>query len=113
TGSARLGTISIAGQVVTVVQDAGLGEDCGFGIAPSFESFTADGGAGSLNVFADARCAWQAVSNASWISVTSASVGIGNATVSYSVAPNGSLFGRKGAITIAGHTFSIKQTGSQ
>jgi hypothetical protein len=113
TGSARLGTISIAGREVTVVQDAGLGEDCGFGIAPSFESFSADGGTGSLNVFGDARCAWQAVSSASWISVTSASVGVGDGTVSYSVAPNVNTFGRKGAITIAGHTFSIKQTGSE
>jgi hypothetical protein len=113
TGSARLGTISIAGHSVTVVQDGGLGDDCGFSIAPLFESFSASGGAGSFNISGDARCAWQAVSTASWISVTSTAVGIGNAAVSYSVAPNVSPFGRNGSITIAGHTFSIKQARSE
>ena len=68
--------------------------------------------AGSLNVFSEGRCAWQAVSNASWISVTSAAVGIGNGIVSYSVAPNPGTAGRNGAITIAGRTFSIKPKGA-
>jgi hypothetical protein len=111
TGSARLGTMSIAGNAVTVVQDGGLVE-CGFGIEPSFQSFAASGGTGSLNVGSDSRCAWQAVSNASWITVTSGAVGIGNGAVGFSVAPNVSSFGRKGTITIAGKTFSIKQKGA-
>ncbi len=112
TGSARIGTISIAGLSVTVVQDAGLGADCGYSMTPTFQSFSASGGVGSLSVFAEGRCAWQAVSNASWISITSAAVGIGNGIVSYSVAPNSSPAARKGAITIAGRTFSIKQKGA-
>ena len=112
-GSARLGTISVAGHSVTVVQDGGLGDACGFSIAPLFESFSASGGTGAFNVSGDTRCAWQAVSNASWISVTSTAVGIGNGTVSYSVAPNVSPFGRNGSITIGGQTFSIKQAGSE
>ena len=112
TGSARLGSISIAGLTVTVVQDAGLGDDCSYGIAPTFQSLSASGGAGSLNVFSEERCAWRAVSNASWISVTSAAVGIGNGIVSYSVAPNPGTSGRNGTITIAGRTFSIKQKGA-
>ncbi len=112
TGSARLGSISIAGLTVTLVQDAGFGDDCSYSIAPTFQSFSASGGTGSLNVFANSRCAWQAVSNASWISVTSAAVGIGNSIVSYSVAPNPGTSGRNGTITIAGRTFSIKQKGA-
>lgn len=111
-GSARLGTISIAGHTVTIVQDAGLGDDCSYGIAPTFQSFSASGGTGSLNVFGEERCGWQALSNASWISVTSAAVGIGSGIVNYSVAPNSSTSGRKGTITIAGHAFSIKQKGA-
>jgi hypothetical protein len=112
TGSPRLGTISVAGHTITVVQDAGLGDDCGFGITPTLQSFPASGGTGSVNVFGEERCAWQASSNSSWISVTSAAVGIGNGVLTYSVAPNVSTSGRKGTITIAGHTFSIKQKGS-
>ncbi len=100
TGSSRLGTISVAGLIVTVVQDAGLGDACSYAISPTFQSFSAGGGAGSLNVFGDERCAWQAVSKASWISITSASVGIGNGVVTYSVSPNPGTSGRKGTITI-------------
>ena len=111
TGSPRLGTINIAGHTITVVQDAGLGEDCGLAIAPSFQSLPASGGTGSVNVIGEERCAWQAVSGASWITITSATVGIGNGTVTYSVAPNMSTSGRKGTITIAGQTFSVKQKG--
>jgi len=109
TGSARLGTINLAGHAITVVQDAGLGDECGIAMAPLFQSFPAGGGTGSLNVFGEERCAWQAISSPSWVTVTSGAVGIGNGIVSYSVAPNLSGSGRSGTITIAGRTFAIKQ----
>jgi len=112
TGSARRGSISIAGLTVTLIQDAGLGDGCGYGITPTFQSFSASGGTGSLNVLADDHCAWQAVSDANWITVTSAAVGIGNGIVSYSVAPNPGISGRNGTITIAGRSFAIKQKGA-
>jgi len=111
TGAARQGIITLAGHTITVVQDGGLGEDCAVAIAPLFQSFSAGGGTGSINVFAEERCAWHAVSNSSWITVTSSAVGIGNGVVSYSVAPNSTSSGRSGAITIGGRTFSIKQKG--
>ena len=61
---------------------------------------------------AEERCAWQASSNASWMTITSLPVGIGNGVVSYTGAPNPSSVGRAAVITIAGKTFAIKQKGS-
>src|SRR5262249_23543430 len=49
-------------------------------------------------------------SNNSWITVTSASSGTGNTTVSYTVASNSSS-ARSGSITIAGISFNITQDG--
>ena len=109
TASARTGTMTIAGNTFTIVQDGGLGEDCDYSIAPLFQSFPASGGAGSIQVTAAERCAWQATPNASWVTITSGNVGVGNGTVMYSVAANGGAGGRKATITVAGKAFSVKQ----
>jgi hypothetical protein len=108
----RQGTISIAGQTFTVTQDSETASDCTFAISPTFTSFSAGGAAGSIAVFAEERCAWQAVSNAGWITVTSNCCGIGNGAASYSVASNPGTSGRAGTITIAGKAFNIKQKGN-
>ena len=52
-------------------------------------------------------CAWTAVSNVPWITITSGN-GVGNETVQYSVASNtGGV--RTGTISIAGQTFTVTQ----
>ena len=111
TGSARTGSLTIAGSTFTVVQDGGLGERCSYSIAPNFQSFSASGGSATILVTAAAGCAWQATTTTSWVTITSASVGVGNGTVTYSVGANGGAAVRKGTITIAGKTFSVKQQG--
>jgi uncharacterized repeat protein (TIGR01451 family) len=83
TGSARLGSINIAGLLFTITQDGGLGDTCNYSIAPTFQSFAASGGSGTIAVSADNRCAWQAVSNVSWITITSGNNGIGNGTATF------------------------------
>jgi hypothetical protein len=108
TGSARIGTIIVGGRFLTVVQDGGQA-NCAYSISPKFNNFSAAGGTDSVNVTATAGCAWVAATSASWITITSASAGIGNATLNYSVAPNPGPSARKGTIKIAGQTFSIKQ----
>lgn len=112
TGNPRVGTITIAGKTVTITQDAGLGDDCSYTISPQFATFGASGGSGSINVSAEERCAWEAVSQAGWITITSGNAGIGNGVVTYSVAANPGPSGRAGTIVIAGRTFSVKQKGS-
>jgi hypothetical protein len=52
-------------------------------------------------------CNWTAVSNVSWITITSGASGTGSGTVTYSVASTTSS--RTGTMTIAGLTFTVKQ----
>ena len=111
TSSARQGSINISGQLLTIVQDGGLGDDCGYFISPHSRSISAAGGSGVINVSAEERCAWQAVSNVQWVTITANSVGIGNGTVSYDVATNPGPGGRAGLIIVGGQIFRVKQKG--
>ncbi len=107
--SSRTGTMTIAGNTFTVSQ---LGQSCTYSISPTSQSFEASGGSGSVSVTATNGCSWTAVSNASWITVTSGSSGTGNGTVNYSVASNSSTSSRTGTMTIAGSTFTVSQSGA-
>ncbi|HLG17921.1 MAG TPA: BACON domain-containing carbohydrate-binding protein [Blastocatellia bacterium] len=84
---------------------------CTFSILPTSESFPATGGTGSVAVTAPNGCAWTAVSNAGWITITSGSIGSGDGMVAYSVAANPAQNARVGTITIAGQTFTVSQAG--
>lgn len=53
-------------------------------------------------------CAWTAVSNVPWITITSGAAGSGNGTVIYSVAANTGA-AQSGTMTIAGLTFTVNQ----
>ncbi len=108
TGSPRIGTMSIAGQAFTVLQDAGL-QDCTYVLAPMNSAYLSGGGTGAFNVFSEVQCAWIATSNVSWITITSSNMGIGNATLSYVVAANATGLSRKGRITVGGQAYTVKQ----
>jgi hypothetical protein len=71
--------------------------------------YSSAGGGGTIDVVSDSGCAWQAVSNAAWVTINSGSPGIGNGTVGYTVAANPGPKGRGATIKVAGLTFSIKQ----
>jgi hypothetical protein len=69
------------------------------------------GGAGSFNLqTALTGFGWNAVSDSSWLTVTSPVPGAGSGTVQYSVAANATGASRMGDITIAGVTFTVVQT---
>jgi photosystem II stability/assembly factor-like uncharacterized protein len=108
TGGARQGTLTIAGQTFTVVQDGGLA-DCIYSISPGSKAFLSSGGSGVINVTSESRCGWQAVSSNSWLTVTSGQMGIGDGAVNYSVSANTTGVARKGKITIGGQVFTVKQ----
>lgn len=59
-----------------------------------------------------AGCNWTAVSNDSFITITSGASGSGSGAVSYSVAANTSSLSRNGSMTIAGLTFGVSQAGN-
>lgn len=106
TGSARTGTMVVAGRVFTVTQDAPA---CIYSISPTSANYTSTGGTASVTVTAGAGCAWTAVSNAAWITITSGASGSGNGAVNYSVAANTGA-SRNGTMTIAGLTFTVTQS---
>jgi len=104
-GSARSGTMTIAGQLFTVYQDA---LSCSYSISPSSASVGSAGGSGSFGVTTSAGCAWTANSDSAWLTVAGFT-GNGSGTVSYSVASNAGS-ARTGHITVQGQTFTVNQT---
>ena len=105
TGGARTGTLTIDGQTYTVTQSG----SCSYGISPTSQSFTADTGSGSVAVTAATGCSWAAISNDSWLTITSGGSGSGNGTVSYSVAANTTTGPRTGTLLVAGQTLTVTQ----
>ncbi|MBI3423810.1 MAG: SBBP repeat-containing protein [Acidobacteria bacterium] len=100
TGPARTGTLTIAGQTVTVTQSSG----CSYAINPTSQTFPGSGGAGSVTVTTPGVCGWTAASNAPWLTILSDV----NNTVMFSVARNPGPQ-RSGTLTIAGQTFTVTQ----
>lgn len=108
TGASRSGTITIAGQTFTVNQGG-----CSYTLSYTTNSFPATDSTGSVTVTATGtNCPWTAVSNSSWLVVTSGANGAGNGTVGYTVAANTSTTARTGSLTIAGRSFSVTQAGA-
>ena len=109
THSARSATLTIAGKLYTIVQDAGLGDNCRIYLSSSSYSSPAAGSNGAFNIYAEGRCGWQAVSPVEWITITSGNVGIGNGQVSFHVAPNPAPVPRTALINVGGTFFKVKQ----
>ena len=108
--SPRTGTIVIADQTFTIMQD---GSSCTYSISAPSINVPSSGGSGfTVSVTAASGCFWSATSNDSWITVTSGASGTGNGTVYFSVAANSSTSSRNGSIMIAGQTFTVTQAGS-
>lgn len=104
-GSARTGTATIAAQTFTITQAAA---PCSYSLSPDTVPVPPTGGEGRTDVSAGGSCAWTAVSNASWITVTGGSSGTGNGTVVFNAAANGGQ-ARSGTITIGGQTLIVTQ----
>ena len=109
TANARTGTLTIAGQTVTITQSGG--SSCTFALSPASQSFGSSGGTNSVNVTTQSGCNWTALSNVAWITVTAGASGSSSGTVGYSVAANNGG-PRTGTITIAGQNFTVSQDGS-
>ncbi len=111
-----MGVSAVGNDGTTHTAATNIPSDCGgtctFAINPTSASFAAAGGTGSVTVTTAAGCTWSAISNSSFVTVTSGSPGSGNGTVQYSVAANGTTSSRNGSITIAGNTFNITQAGT-
>jgi hypothetical protein len=104
----RAGTLTVAGQKVTVNQGA---SPCRYTLSPSSESFGASGGGGRVNLATADPCAWTASANAPWVHFTSDTSGTGSAALSYAVDQNPSKSGRSTTLTIGGQSFGVDQGG--
>jgi|GEM_PF-1053380 len=104
--SLRTGTMSIAGQTVTVTQAAA---PCIYTLSATSQAFTTSGGSGVVGVSSSTGCAWTAESHDSWVAITFGQSGNGQGTVSFSVAANNSGGLRNSKLTIAGQTFTVYQ----
>jgi len=107
TGAARTGSVVVNNLTLTVSQAA---LPCAFALSPTSQSFSRDGGSGTVGVIVTqgVDCQWTAASNASFISLTSGSGGTGSGSVTYRVESNGGP-ARSGTLTIAGITFAVNQ----
>lgn len=106
-GAARTGTLSVAGQTVTIAQEAGNG--CDVTLAPASRAFPAAGGSGSFAVAAPGDCAWTATASDPFIQIVLGGQGGGNGTLTFTVAENKGVAARSGFISIFGHRFTITQ----
>jgi hypothetical protein len=106
-GPARSATLRIAGRTFTVTQAA----TCSFAIAPRNQSIATGGGTGTVAVNAANGCSWNATVNANWLTITSATSGSGNGSITFSAAPNSGP-ARSGTLTVADETFTVEQGGA-
>jgi hypothetical protein len=109
-GANRSGTLTVAGLTLTVTQSG----PCNPSLNPTSQSFNRNGGNGDVDVNNGGGCAWTAVSQVSWIQITSGSPDTGNGRVRYHVDTfAGAGTSRTGTIIIAGLTFTVTQSSQE
>ncbi|MDX2042925.1 MAG: proprotein convertase P-domain-containing protein [Acidobacteriota bacterium] len=106
-GAARTGTITVAGQTVTISQNFGNG--CAYALTPATRNFPANGGSGNFTVTAASECEWTPTISDSFIKVLFVSGTQGNGSVNFTVAANEQPIPRTGTISIGGQAFTITQ----
>lgn len=106
--TARSGAVTVAGQSVTVTQQA---QACTYTLQPPSRTFAAAGGAGTFEVSTQSGCAWTAEPAAAWLSIASGGSGSGNGTVTYQVAVNPDAASRAANIAVGGASHAVTQTG--
>jgi len=94
---------------ITFATAAGV---CTVAVSPDSVNMPANGGNVTLTVTAPAGCAWQAASNAAWITITGGAQGSGNGSVTLSVGGNSSPVSRTGTVTVSGQSVTISQAGA-
>ncbi|HEX8155569.1 MAG TPA: BACON domain-containing protein, partial [Thermoanaerobaculia bacterium] len=82
--------------------------DCQYVLAPQEADVTSAAGSGSFTMTTSSNCTWNVATTAPWITITSATSGSGNTTVTYSYTAN-AAGPRTGDITIGDKSFSVNQ----
>jgi hypothetical protein len=92
--------------------DAWVMKFCDWSIDPTSDNYTYAASGGTVDVTAGPGCAWTAVSNDAWITVTDSGPESGSYSVAYTVDENPTIIARQGTMTIAGATVTIDQGGA-
>lgn len=103
-GAARTGTVTVAGQTVTVSQAAA----CSYSVKPDKRPVDHRGGPVKTTVETANGCAWTATSTAAWLEVVSGASGSGKGEVTVNAAANDGA-ARSGVVNIAGSSFTVEQ----
>jgi hypothetical protein len=105
---ARRGTMTIAGQQVSVTQS---GVPCTFSASPPSLALSAAAQQAQVTLTAAVGCAWNTQSSAPWLSV-SPSAGNGSGTLTLTIGANSVATSRAGAITVGGLSIPVAQAGT-
>jgi DNA-binding beta-propeller fold protein YncE len=109
-GLARLGTLTIAGQTLTVTQAGGQNALYVLGTTALLEGPGAGSGSVVLAVSPNSA-AWTAATNVTWLHLTPANqTGVGGTNVVFSYDPNPGAT-RSGTLTLGGQTLTVTQAG--
>ena len=100
----ELYVVNLGGTVQRLTNSA-----CTYSVSPEFPGAAAAGETIRLSVTAQAGCAWSAVSNSDFITVTAGASGAGNGLVDLTVAPNTTGLFRRGTVSVAGRLITITQ----
>jgi hypothetical protein len=109
TASPRTGTVSAGGVNATVTQEASA---CTYTLSSTGISVAAAGRSDTVNVTANAGCAWSASSLDSWVQITAGASGSGNGSVALTVLANPGSSSRTSVLTIAGRSYTVTQAGT-
>ena len=82
---------------------------CSFTVSPTSDTIMFGGGTATAGVTTASTCAWTAMSDVPWMTVTEGGSGTGNGTVTYAVEPIPSTSERTGTLTVAGQTITVTQ----
>jgi hypothetical protein len=82
---------------------------CSVAVSNSPSSFAAAGGSGSATISASRDCTWSVTADSSWVSITGASQGQGEAVVPFSVAANPVPSARSASITVGSQRAALSQ----
>jgi len=104
--SARSTYIVVNGQHIDVAQD-GIG--CSYSFTPASPTVPYTASTGQVAITTGTGCSWTAVSQSSWITITSGSSGSGSGTLTYSTTASTDSRPRTGQLDIAGNTITITQ----
>lgn len=97
--------LTLTDGAITVVQET----NCTYTLSANHGAFTT-AAVGNVEVIAAESCAWSVVNTNNWITITSGSSGVGNGTVTYSVAKNTKRKTRTGTLLIAGQPYLVIQS---